>query len=419
MRPFLLNMLPVLLLFGAALGFFLALVLAGIKRGNRIANRILAGILFLFSVDLVEGFMSVTYALTKIPCLIGLNWPLTFLYGPLVYFYVKALTGTGTYSRRSNLFLHFIPAVLLYLYLAPFYLAAPGVKTHAWFVQHGSLRNYFHFVDPILYVILFQIAGYLVLSLRLLAFHTRLIRQNFSSIETINLAWLRNLIVSCIGLLAVSIFFAVSSQYIGIYKEAEFLNHLIKVVLIYVLGYKGIQQPEIFTAEKYNPERDDTTQTDGQAKHPASFSEKGQSVEAGDHADKYRKSALTEEQAEKILARLVQIMETEKPYLETGLTLTMLSNMLDVSSHHLSQVINENVGKSFFDFVNGYRVEDAKRAITAPGADRFSILGIAMDAGFNSKSAFYTAFKKHTGMTPTRFKELAKRPDEAPLPDRR
>ena len=110
-------------------------------------------------------------------------------------------------------------------------------------------------------------------------------------------------------------------------------------------------------------------------------------------------------------------MDKEKPYRETGLTLPMLAHMIQVSPHHLSQVINEKLNKSFFDFVNEYRVDDAKKAMTGPDAGRFSILGIAMDAGFNSKSAFYTAFKKHTGITPSRFKELTKRPAIASSPD--
>jgi len=112
-------------------------------------------------------------------------------------------------------------------------------------------------------------------------------------------------------------------------------------------------------------------------------------------------------------------MEQEHPYRETSLTLTMLSNMLDAFPHHLSQVINEKLGKSFFDFVNEYRVQETKKALASPESSRFSVLGIALDAGFNSKSAFYTAFKKHTGMTPTQFKDRLDRPEQPPMQDPR
>ena len=417
MRTSLLSM-SVLLLFGAVQGFFLALVLLGIKKGIRTANRILAGILVVFSIDLVEGFLSATYAFTKAPYLIGVNWPLAFLYGPLIYFYVKALTGSMRYELRWKLFAHFIPTTLLYLYLIPFYLADPAFKVRSWFVENGSLMNYTALADPILFVLIVQIAGYLVLSLRLLAFHSKSVQQNFSTIEAINLKWLRNLIVSFIGLLCVYIFYAVFSQFFGLYKEGEYLFHLITAILIYVLGYRGIQQPELFTAQDRIPALVSNAQNTGSVRHHGSLPIEGDVKEATDHADKYRKSALTEAQTEKITVRLTQIMFEKKPYREMGLTLPMLAQMLEVSPHHISQVINGKMNKSFFDFVNGYRVEDAKQAITAPDADRFSILGIAMDAGFNSKSAFYTAFKKHTGMTPSRFKELAKRSDNVSLPDR-
>jgi len=85
----------------------------------------------------------------------------------------------------------------------------------------------------------------------------------------------------------------------------------------------------------------------------------------------------------------------------------------------LSQVINENIGKSFFDFVNEYRVRETKKALADSRSEQFSILGIAMDAGFNSKSAFYTAFKKYTGMTPSQFKEQINNADLSSLVDHR
>jgi AraC-like DNA-binding protein len=108
-----------------------------------------------------------------------------------------------------------------------------------------------------------------------------------------------------------------------------------------------------------------------------------------------------------------------KPYLELGFTLALLADKLDISPLHLSQVINENLGKSYFDFVNEYRVQETKKVLTSPEAERFSILGIALDAGFNSKSAFYTAFKKHAGMTPTQFKDRLARPEQPPVQDPR
>ena len=418
MKP--LNLMPVLLLFGAAQGAFLALVLARLKKGPRTANRFLAGILFIFSISLVEGFMSVTYLSVKFPSLIGLDGPMIFLYGPLVYFYVKALTEPRWRIERWKLSAHFVPVLLLYIYLIPFFLADPDFKARAWFVENGHLKNYTPFVDPILFVAILQIAGYLVLSLRLLKSHSLNIRQNFSSIEKISLSWLRTLIFVFFCLLCMFTFFAVFSQFYGKYKEAEFILKLMIAIAIYIMAYKGITQPDIFiplddagarleyhmssgdgdkkTLETNTEELGSRTEAiTSESLPPQSKEETGQTV-------KYRKSALTDEQSDRILSRLRSIMENEKPYLETGLTLPMLSHMIDVSPHHLSQVLNAKLNKTFFDFVNEYRVAEAKKALVSPEADRFSILGIAMDAGFNSKNAFYSAFKKSTGMTPSQFK---------------
>jgi AraC-like DNA-binding protein len=98
-------------------------------------------------------------------------------------------------------------------------------------------------------------------------------------------------------------------------------------------------------------------------------------------------------------------MNSLKPYLNPELTLMELAAKLSVSPHNLSQVFNCEIKKSFFDFVNEYRVGEAKKLLSSPQYSHYSILGIALDAGFNSKSAFYTAFGKHAGMTPSEFRK--------------
>ena len=98
-------------------------------------------------------------------------------------------------------------------------------------------------------------------------------------------------------------------------------------------------------------------------------------------------------------------METEKPFLNTSLTLPDLAASLKMPSHHLSRVLNEQLKLNFFDFVNQYRVEEVKTKMNDPNFAHLSILGIAFESGFNTKSAFNRVFKKITGMTPTEFKK--------------
>jgi len=403
------NLMPVLLLFGAVQGLFFSLVLFRIQTGNLFANRLLASLLLLFTIGLVDGFFSVTYAFVRHPFLIGIYWPLQFAYGPLFYFYVKSLTVPKWNRDRLIFFAHFLPVILFAVYLIPFYLLDADRKARAWYFGHSHLRNFAVGIHPIEAVGILQLIGYLVLALRLLTQHSKSIRQNFSSLENISLSWLRTVVVAGLLLACMYAFFAVLSQFFVIYEEIAYINNLLVAIAIYAMAYKGIRQPRIFADVDASRPAEKTTRITAHSLTPEVPLCRTQSSEQEKvPSDKYRKSALTGDRSENIFARLSALMEKEKPHLETGLTLPMLANMLDVSPHHLSQVMNSKLNKTFFDYVNEHRVVEAKKMLTAPESGRFSILGIAMDAGFNSKSAFYTAFKKHTGMTPTQFKDRSK-----------
>ena len=98
-------------------------------------------------------------------------------------------------------------------------------------------------------------------------------------------------------------------------------------------------------------------------------------------------------------------METKKPFTDSNLKLNQLAQMVSTTPNHLSQVINEERQQNFFDFVNWYRIDEAKRLIMDASTQQSTLLSIAYDVGFNSKSAFNTSFKKHTQMTPTQFRK--------------
>jgi len=136
-------------------------------------------------------------------------------------------------------------------------------------------------------------------------------------------------------------------------------------------------------------------------------------IEAGERdkkdraVEKYKTSALLPETVDAVLPQLTRLMEEEKVFLEPNLTLKSLSQRLYVHYNHLSQIINEHLGKSFNDYINRYRIEEAKKKLTDPHPKeaRKTILDIAYETGFYSKSVFNTAFKKFTGMTPSQFRE--------------
>src|SRR5690606_29846193 len=106
----------------------------------------------------------------------------------------------------------------------------------------------------------------------------------------------------------------------------------------------------------------------------------------------YRKSGLAENEAKEYLDKLLSIMEKEKPYLNSELTLRDLAEKHSISTHNLSEILNTRLNQNFYDFVIRYRVEEVKRQLAESASEKFNLIAIPFDSGFNSKSAFNTIF---------------------------
>jgi AraC-like DNA-binding protein len=121
---------------------------------------------------------------------------------------------------------------------------------------------------------------------------------------------------------------------------------------------------------------------------------------------KYAKSGLSAEHLERYKSQLTALMQTEQAYLNSELTLPRLAALVECPVNHLSQVINSGFGMSFFDYLNQYRIEEAKKLLHLEDGQLQAILSIAFEVGFNSNSAFYAAFKKSCGQTPAQFRQI-------------
>jgi AraC-like DNA-binding protein len=120
---------------------------------------------------------------------------------------------------------------------------------------------------------------------------------------------------------------------------------------------------------------------------------------------RYERSGLDVDEAAQLRTSLFAVMDDEQPWKDSELTLSDLAGRLNSTPHKLSELLNDQVGQTFYDFVNGYRVREVQRRIQAGDAQRLKILALALDAGFASKSTFNAAFKKHTGRTPSDFRQ--------------
>ncbi|MCD4771969.1 MAG: helix-turn-helix domain-containing protein, partial [Bacteroidales bacterium] len=122
-------------------------------------------------------------------------------------------------------------------------------------------------------------------------------------------------------------------------------------------------------------------------------------------SESYKKSGLQIDNMKTIHSRLIKSMQQNRLFLNPTLSLSVLSKELNIPTHHITQTLNEYAGLSFYDFVNSFRVNEFKKGIHAPENKNFSLLGIAFDCGFNSKSSFNRIFKQKTGLSPSEFQK--------------
>jgi AraC-like DNA-binding protein len=237
---------------------------------------------------------------------------------------------------------------------------------------------------------------YFGLTFWLIKKHQQTIKDLFSAIEKINLSWLK-ILTFAIGVIVaidVLLFFFVKFGALE-FSNAVLLISLIVAFLIYAIGYFGLMQPTIFSHSQIAEKVQNTEVT-------ANVVEE---IPSAEKREKYQKSTLTDEQSEQHLASLLELMQTERLYLEGELKLLDVAEKLNVSTNNLSQIINEKLNKNFYDFVNEYRVETAKGLLLNPKKQHLTLLAIAFDSGFNSKSSFNNVFKKQTSLTPSEFKK--------------
>jgi len=352
--------------------FFFVLLLN--KKNKSLPDLILAIWMLVISIHLTSTYININGFWETYPHLIGITAPFPLFYGPLLYLYVKYSFKDYKKLQKQD-YLHFLPLVVSYLYMFRFYFFYTAEQKRL--VDKGLIEDFSTFSNiMVLYIIISTIA-YAIFAFGLLRKYKRMIERNFSNMEHINLNWLKSFILG-VAIIFITVGIVLVSRDIldvSYPFNPEFIFYSMIVFAVLSLGYSGIRHENVFT--------DNTI------------------VEVEEDITSYKKSSLKNEMATEKHEALIKMMIEEKPYLETNLTLNSLAERLDLSLHHLSQIINQFEGHNFNDFVNKYRVEEF---IDRASKDKhYSFLAIALDSGFNSKSTFNSVFKKHKGVTPSKF----------------
>jgi AraC-like DNA-binding protein len=311
---------------------------------------------------------------------------LFLLHGVFLFFYIYALIASKKIFNKINL-IHFVPFALFngYLLIISFF---PDIseRIRLDYVQMpGSPPLLFFFF---LMITLLSGPIYFVISIKLFEKLDIDIFNNFSSSEEMDLVWLRKLVyvfgIIWTALIVITVIHHVFNLFSMVFcTDGLFLSLSVFVILI---GYFGLKQKVIFSGDAEN-----------------------EHVFVEETKVKYASSRLTEAEANQYVDKLNNFMVSAKPYLNPNLTLLQLAAELEISTHYLSQIINEKFTLNFFDYINQFRVEEVKAKINDPKFENYSLLGIALDCGFNSKSAFNRIFKKFTNLTPSQYKATVSR----------
>ena len=327
---------------------------------------------------------------------------------PLFYLYVKSLTNEN-FSFDGRKLLHFLPALIFFMINTPVFLMLTPEQSK-WFIKYGfaetgsgqivKLCTYIYYLWNF-GVFALQIVFYLYLVIKEILQHKKKIREVFSNLQKKKLNWL----IWCTGL-----FFALLVINNTLLQTdavdaiiVRIAYNIAMIVITAFLGFAGLRQIDIYDEIKVA----DMAHTDGDShkvKDQGRDEIQRQTNVAERSNNKYVASALSEEEKKKIVDVLENIMQTKKLFLNPELKITDVASEVLFPRKQISQAMNEKLSNNFYNFINRYRIEEAKRLLEDTKYSKFSIEGIAHQSGFNSRSSFYTAFRNETGVTPSQFR---------------
>ena len=329
------------------------------RKGRKLSSILLSFFLLSNSLYIIDFILPTIEDLVKI----SLGWfhqigfAFGFLFGPLIYLFICSITKKN-YKLSLKESWHFILFVVVFIVVIS--------KTYiAW---------------EILYAILdLQLFPYLIMCVIVIRKYRNEIKEYYSFIDKISLTWLLYVVVGFFLMWFIDLInfllLEVGVENIYLMNDLIFISILINFIFAILIFYKALQQPQFLF-----------DLTDDIKIH------------------KYESSKLSREEKEEFLKKIEDYFVNEKPYLNPSLTIKDVADATNINSKYISQVINESLNKNFYDFINSYRVKEAMEQLLINGGKEKTILEILYDSGFNSKSAFNTAFKKNTGFTPTEFR---------------
>lgn len=351
-----------------AQGVFSSVILL-FQRNNTQANRFLSLLMLLFSLWLCDSFFRKSGIYTQNPNFYFLPIYYSFAFGPLVYFYTRSLTEQNFVLKPFHAF-HFVPAFIqgcFYLFVRS---QDYSFRRDFWFDIHRPYTYDFEFNLTLLSLLI-----YLVLSVKSVLTYQKWISNRFSQLAKINLNWLR-ITLALLFVLSAGWLIEALLREIFYYYPDQTISSLLMGLCVLILAGGGLLQAHVSESKIV----------------PAEIHQEVKLIQS-------------EEIDQQLLNRISQHMQAGQYFLDPQLTLKDFAHKLNTPPRLISLHINKGMGVSFIDFVNQYRVELVKEKIEQGEAANLSLLGIALESGFSSKSTFNRVFKKITGQSPSDYQK--------------
>jgi len=381
--PLQVDIIALIMALGLFLGFFVSYFLIRKSWKSNLPNLFMGLVILSLSLTMLEGWLNYTNLIFKILWATNFAEPLNFIIAPLIYLFVISQFKN---FKKERQWMHFLPFIFWLGYCVFYFMQPDLVKYNSnigvmqldvsfinvdYFISHDplSIRAYVNLLTGLSFVV------YNVLTIKILIDKSRSLGQSLWSTNNKTLIAIRNaqyhFLVMIVIFVTVKLFF----------NNSDVGDHFLYLYLSFMLLMTTVQ---IMNSSSY-------------------FNEVSTFLEGP--VLKYKKSSLAKEDKETILNGINIQMQDEKYYLKSTASLSGLAKAMNESSHHVSQVINEKLDQSFFEMLAFYRVEEAKTILKSDIGKRLTIEEIAERVGYNSKSAFNTAFKKFTSHTPSAYRD--------------
>lgn len=378
----------VIFILGAVQSFFLALLLFNKKQRDR-SDLWLAYWLMICGLHIFLYYLeslSVSNSFSN-PHLLSVSSPLTVVHGPFIYFYIHSLIRIRKITFLEYV-LHFIPFLLILVYLS-FFIYFQSAEQKIEIFKNLSTNGLPWHVYLFWPMVLLSGPVYISLSIVALKKHKKNVYSLFSYTESVDLHWLKLVLVG-VGIVFLSIIvFEILSDVLHVLDEFSSGNYIFLAasLFIFVIGYFGIKQTSVFRSEQL----------------ALVSREIADNKAIGPKTDKYKKSGLKQEEIPIYFTTIQKLIQDKELFLNEKLCIADLANELGLNINYVSQVINQESGMNFFDFINAHRIRRFIDEVQKNENRNLTFLAIATDCGFNSKSSFNRAFKKNTGITPSEF----------------